>query len=37
LLGIIREGEGVAMRVLENLGVDLQKPQEIVTKELQEQ
>jgi ATP-dependent Clp protease ATP-binding subunit ClpA len=25
LLGLIREGEGVAARVLENLGVDLRK------------
>ena len=25
LLGLIREGEGVAARVLENLGVDLNK------------
>ncbi len=34
LLGLIREGEGVAAKVLENLGVDLEKTREVVLKEL---
>ena len=32
LLGLIREGEGVAARVLENLGVDLNKEEAISSK-----
>ena len=34
LLGLIREGEGVAARVLENLGVDLNKIRSNVVKML---
>ena len=36
LLGLIREGEGVAARVLENLGVDLNKVRSNVVKMLGE-
>ena len=36
LLGLIREGEGVAARVLENLGVDLQKVRSNVVRMLGE-
>jgi len=34
LLGLIREGEGVAARVLENLGVDMNKIRSVVVKML---
>ena len=34
LLGLLREGEGVAARVLKNLGVDLEKTRVEVMKEL---
>ena len=37
LLGLIREGEGVAARVLENLGVDLTKVRSHVIRALGEQ
>ena len=36
LLGLIREGEGVAARVLENLGVDLSKVRSQIIRELGE-
>lgn len=36
LLGLIREGEGVAARVLENLGLDLPKLRSVVLKMLSE-
>lgn len=36
LLGLIREGEGVAARVLENLGVDLSKVRNLVIRMLGE-
>ena len=34
LLGLIREGEGVAARILKNLGVDLEKTRVAIMKEL---
>ena len=34
LLGLIREGEGVAARVLENLGVDLSKVRSQIIRSL---
>jgi len=34
LLGLIREGEGVAARILKNLGVDLEKTRGAIMKEL---
>jgi ATP-dependent Clp protease ATP-binding subunit ClpC len=36
LLGLIREGEGVAARVLENLGVDFSKTKSLTIRELDE-
>jgi ATP-dependent Clp protease ATP-binding subunit ClpC len=36
LLGLIREGEGVAARVLENLGVDLSKVKSLIIRSLGE-
>ncbi|MGC9078399.1 MAG: ATP-dependent Clp protease ATP-binding subunit [Candidatus Kapaibacteriota bacterium] len=34
LLGMIREGEGIAIKILKNLGVDLEKLQEYITNKL---